>query len=243
MQDIMVSSVHPTSRRVDLPLYPFSPPGSERSDTLSMFQKCLLNEWLWTDYFSDSVSFCDFYIEMFINQGNHHCTIKKKKKVLLTSSTLPHFSLSPHLIPSYNKVTQRITQTGSGPVRRYTVRPCVQGLWDQQARQLYELHHKRTELMPSGGVTRGWVRSGKAQWRSDAKRGTWNLESKAQLKLLIPSETKWENIDLIINSKNLFPKTEENWHKLNTYTDPFDFKKLKVVTSDNGSYYKGNTNK
>lgn len=96
--------------------------------------------------------------------------------------------------------------------------------------------------MPSGGVT-SWAGSGKAQWRSDAKKGTRKLESKAQLKLLIPSETKWENINLIINSKNLFPKTEENWHKFNTYTDPFDFKKLKVVTSDNSSYYKGNTNK
>ena len=48
---------------------------------------------------------------------------------------------------------------------------------------------------------------------------------------------------LMINSKNLFPKIEENWHKLNTYTDLFDFNKLKVVTSDNSRYYKGNTNK
>lgn len=47
----------------------------------------------------------------------------------------------------------------------------------------------------------------------------------------------------MINSKNLFPKIEENWHKLNTYTDLFDFNKLKVVTSDNSRYYKGNTNK
>lgn len=193
MQDIMVSSVHPTSRRVDLPLYPFSPPGSERSDTLSMFQKCLLNEWLWTDYFSDSVSFCDFYIEMFINQGNHHCTIKKKKKVLLTSSTLPHFSLSPHLIPSYNKVTQRITQTGSGPVRRYTVRPCVQGLWDQQARQLYELHHKRTELMPSGGVT-SWAGSGQGRLNEDQMPkegpGTWNQKRNSNFLFLLRQSGK-----------------------------------------------------
>ena len=79
MQDLMTSSVHLTSRRVDLPLYPFSPPGSDRSDTMSMLKKYLLNEWLWTEYISDSVSFCDFHIEMFINQGNHHCTIKKTK--------------------------------------------------------------------------------------------------------------------------------------------------------------------
>lgn len=97
--------------------------------------------------------------------------------------------------------------------------------------------------MPSGGVT-SWAGSGQGRLNEDQmpKRDR-NLESKAQLKLLIPSETKWENINLIINSKNLFPKTEENWHKFNTYTDPFDFKKLKVVTSDNSSYYKGNTNK